>query len=217
MRDGDELAWGEFVDRFRPLLEQYASRTRIPRWEWSTCIEEVLDDIALKLATRHLALPSNLGTYLVRAVRNRHLALQRANARRARRYDSVVSDDRVVASLCSEATRRASEGPALDVDTVASKALARLASLLCAEMSEDDVLLLTWRSSGVPTRQVAEWLGITYEAAAKRIERLSRRVRAVAWLRAEGFPPEERSEIARFFRRLGVEPTGDKVRRGARG
>jgi DNA-directed RNA polymerase specialized sigma24 family protein len=211
MHCGDELAWGEFVDRFRPLLEHFARRTGIARWERSAYITEVLDDTALKLATRRITLPANLGAYLVRALRNQHLLHQRAAARRAHYY-STASDtglaERVVVSLCSESTVRASKGPADDA-RLASGALARLAAILRAELSGDDLLLLTWRSAGVPHRQVAEWLGITYAAAAKRVARVSQRVRAIASLCADRFPPEERPEIARFFRRVGMAPQDD--------
>lgn len=216
MRGGDELAWGEFVDRFGPLLERFARRTGIPRWKWDACIADVLADAALKLTTRRLALPASLGGYLIRAVRNRHLELERAAARRDRYYmsasDAAVAEH-VVTSLCSESTLRASEGPA-GGDVAVSSALGRLAAILRAELSADEVLLLTWRSAGVPLRQIAAWLGITYAAAAKRVARLSQRLRAIAWLRAGSFPPEERLEIARFFRRVGIAPADDTARRG---
>lgn len=216
MRGGDELAWGEFIDRFRPLLEHFARRTAIPRWEWSACITEVLDDTALKLATRRIALPASLGAYLVRVLRNQRLQEQRAATRRAHYY-STAGDadtaDRAAASLCSESTLRASEGP-VDDNSLASRSLVRLAACLRAELSEDDLLLLTWRSAGIPHRQVAEWLGITYAAAAKRVARLSQRVRAIALLSADRFPREERSEIARFFKRVGIPSQDDTARRG---
>jgi DNA-directed RNA polymerase specialized sigma24 family protein len=218
MHGGDELALGEFVDRFRPLLEHFARRTGIPQWEWGTCITEVLDDVALKVATGRIKLPTSLGGYLVRAVRYRHVELRRSTARRDRHYLSasdVDAAERVVVSLCSENTLRASQGPARS-DAVGSAALARLAMILRAELSEDEVLLLAWRSAGVPHRQVAAWLGITYAAAAKRIARLSQRLRAIAWLRADSFPAEERVEIARFFRRVGIAPADDITRPGAR-
>jgi DNA-directed RNA polymerase specialized sigma24 family protein len=214
MRVGDELAWGEFVDRFRPLLEHFARRTGIPRWEWDACVTEVLEDEALKLAsTRQPVLPASLGAYLVRAVRNRHLRLKRAAARRDRRYASARDTGN---SLCSESTVRASEGLAGD-QTVGASTLARLAAILRDELSEDELLLLTWRSAGVPHRQVAEWLGISYDAAAKRVARLAQRLRALVRLLAEGFPPEERLELQRFFRRVGVAPAvADSDRRSAR-
>ena len=218
MHRGDYLAWGEFVDRFRPLLEHFARRTGIPRWEWGTCITEVLDDVALKIAAGRVKLPVSLGGYLVRAVRYRHLELRRSIARRDRHYASASDADaaeRVIVSVCSESTVRASQGPMRN-DAVGSAALARLATILRAELSEGEVLLLAWRSAGVPHRQVAAWLGITYAAAAKRIARLSQRLRAIAWLRAESFPAEERAEIMRFFRRVGATAcTDDTARRGA--
>jgi RNA polymerase sigma factor (sigma-70 family) len=216
MRDGNEMAWGEFVDRFRPLLERFARRTGIPPSDWDTCIMDVLGDTALKLAARRLALPASLGTYLVRAARNRHLELRRAAARRDRYYSSASDAnvaEHVVVSLCSESTLRASEGSDRP-DVAASSALARLAALLSAELSEDEVLLLTWRSAGVPHRQIAQWLGITYDAAAKRVARLAHRLRAIAQLRAGSFPPEERPELGRFFRRVGITASNDVARRG---
>ena len=216
MRDGNEMAWGEFVDRFRPLLERFARQTGIPPSDWDTCIMDVLGDTALKLAARRLVLPTSLGTYLVRAARNRHLELRRAAARRDRYYSSASDAnvaEHVVVSLCSECTLRASEGSDSS-DIIASSALARLASILSAELSEDEVLLLSWRSAGVPHRQIAQWLGITYDAAAKRVARLAHRLRAIAQLRAGSFPPEERPELGRFFRRVGITASNDVARRG---
>jgi DNA-directed RNA polymerase specialized sigma24 family protein len=216
MRQGDELAWGEFVDRFRPLLEHFARRTGIPRWEWAACVNDVLDDVALKIVARRIKLPANLGSYLVRSVRNRHLELRRSDARRHRQYTLASRGyvaERVVTSLCSENAIRASEGPLVS-EAAASAALTRLAAVLRAELSEDEALLLAWRSAGVPHRQIAAWLALSYDATAKRIARLSQRLRAIAWLRTESFPPEERAEITRFFRRVHIVPA-DNARRGS--
>jgi hypothetical protein len=85
-----------------------------------------------------------------------------------------------------------------------SSGLARLARILQAELSEEELLLLTWRSAGVPLRQVSAWLGVGYDAAAKRTTRLCRRLRAVARVRVDSFPPDERREIDRFFRRVNA-------------
>ena len=218
MRDGNEMAWGEFVDRFRPLLEHFARRTGIPPSEWDTCIMDVLADTALKLTGCRLALPTSLGTYLVRAARNRYFELRRAALRRERYYASATdaaAGEYVVVPLCSESTLRASRGPE-GTEVVASKTLARLAGILCTELSEDDVLLLSWRGAGVPHRQIAQWLGITYEAAAKRATRLSHRLQQMAALWAESFPLEERQELSRFFRRVGIAIPATMLRHGGR-
>jgi hypothetical protein len=207
MRHGDELAWGEFIDRFRPLLESFARRTGIPRWDWDACITEVLDDVALKFVARPTALPANLGAYLVRAVHNRRLRLKRAALVRERYYAAASDADSSGGSpgtvaLCSEGTMRASAGPELAAPAAVSSAIARLAQILQAELSEEELLLLTWRSAGVPLRQVAAWLGVTYDAAAKRTLRLCYRLRAVARLKVASFPADERREVDRFFRRI---------------
>jgi DNA-directed RNA polymerase specialized sigma24 family protein len=211
MRGGDELAWGEFADRFRPLLEQFARRTGIPRWEWDACITDVLDEEALKFTRRRLTLPASLGAYLVRAVRNRHLRLKRAAERRERHYASAADAGMV---LCSEGTMRLSEGSAGTDSAAASSAMARLVEIFRAELSEDDVLLLTWRGAGVPHRQVAAWLGVSYDAAAKRVARLSQRLRAIASSCVERFPVEERPEVERFLRRVGVPAWASNGRSG---
>jgi hypothetical protein len=209
MRDGDELAWGEFDDRFRPLLEDFARRTGIPQWDWSSCVTEVLDDEALKFASRRTPLPTSLGAYLVRAVHNRRLKLKRAASRRDQYYAAAADHaagvaERVVVALCSESAIRASAGPELAAPPRLSSGLARLARVLQAELSEEELLLLTWRSAGVPLRQISAWLGVSYDAAAKRTMRLCRRLRAVARVRVDSFPPEERREIDRFFRRVNA-------------
>jgi hypothetical protein len=219
MRDGDELAWGEFDDRFRPLLESFARRTGVPRWEWDACITDVLDDEALKFVSRSAPLPTNLGAYLVRAVHNRRLRLRRAALLREQ-YHTAASDavgiaERVVVALCSESSVRASAGPEVAVSPMVSAGLARLARILQAELSRDELLLLTWRGAGVPLRQVSTWLGISYDAAAKRTLRLCHRLRGVARLRVGDFPPEERQEVDRFFRRVDALPTASSdARRG---
>src|SRR3954465_12177439 len=93
MRASAPEAWTEFDARFRPLLERYASRVGIPRWEWSMCITEVLDDEALRLVECVREMPEHLSAYLVRAVHNRHLQLKRAAVRRHRRYESAAAGD----------------------------------------------------------------------------------------------------------------------------
>src|SRR3954466_9292897 len=115
MRASVPEAWTEFDARFRPLLERYAARIGIPRWEWSCCITEVLDDEALRLIERSREMPQQLSAYLIRAVRNRHLALKRAAMRRDNRYAGAAaaeaSPEGSLVPLVSEHTRRASEPP----------------------------------------------------------------------------------------------------------
>jgi hypothetical protein len=223
MRNGDELAWGEFIDRFRPLLESFARRTAIPLWDWDTCITEVLDDVALRFVARRTALPRNVGAYLVRAVHNRRLRLKRAALVRERHYSeadcsTLPSAGYGTVLLCSESTLRASAGPDAAPASSVSGGLAQLARLLQNEVSEEELLVLTWRSAGVPLRQVAAWLGVSYDAAAKRAVRLSRRLRAVAQLKVASLSPADRRDVDRFLRRLNtlsdVQGTSAVVRRG---
>ena len=208
MRASVPEAWIEFDARFRPLLERYAARIGIPRWEWSSCITEVLDDEALRLIERSREVPQQMAAYLIRAVRNRHLALKRAALRRDNRYAGAVavddSPEGSVGPLVSEHTRRACEPPRVSEEQQTTPSvLTRVAQLLSARLSDEEQQMLAWVAEGVPQRVIAEWLGINREAAKKRIARLCKRLRAaVDALKAE-LPLESRREIDRLLQRAG--------------
>jgi DNA-binding CsgD family transcriptional regulator len=214
---GDLVAWAEFDARFRPLLEAYARRVRIPAEWWPQCVDEVLEDEAMRLADGG-RVPDRMAAYLVRAAYHRFLKAKRAAVRRERRYGAGApvggEVERVVLSVCSAAARRASDGPRAadgapsawdDADAVdasdASALLARAATTLAARLTDAERQLLVWVAEQVPRRQIAEWLGDGYEATRKRIQRLTRRLQADALRLAAELPPAERHEFERFLRR----------------
>ena len=208
MRASVPEAWTEFDARFRPLLERYAARIGIPQWEWSCCITEVLDDEALRLIERSREVPQHMTAYLIRAVRNRHLALKRATMRRDNRYAGAAaveaSSEGSVEPLVSEHTRRACEPPRVSEERqTAPTGVAHLAQLLSARLSDEERQMLAWVAEGVPHRVIADWLGINREAAKKRIARLCRRLRGTAAALADELPPEARREIDRLLHRAG--------------
>ena len=203
-------AWAEFDARYRPLLEAYAERTGIPRWERTACITDVLDDVMLYLADRAEAPPANLEGYLVRAVRNRYLKIKRAAVRREQHYGDALelegNTEQVVRGLCSEDALRASEGPdpdGADRASHASHALRHLAIQLSAKLSAEDKQMLGWVGAGVPRRQIAEWLGMGYDATRKRIYRLSRRLQLLIPAALAAMSAADRAEAERFLRRIG--------------
>ena len=213
MRASVPEAWTEFDARFRPLLERYAARIGIPRWEWSCCITEVLDDEALRLIERSREVPQQMAAYLIRAVRNRHLALKRAALRRDNRYAGAAAADASsegsIGPLVSDHTRRACEPPRVSEEQQpAPTGATRLAELLSARLSDEERQMLAWVAEGVPQRVIAEWLGINREAAKKRIARLCRRLRGAAEALTAELPPETRREVDRLLRRAG-EKQGD--------
>jgi len=229
---GDAAAWAEFDARFRPLLVAYARRVRIPPALWPQCVDEVLEDEAMRFADGAPP-PERLGAYLVRASYHRLLRARRAAVRRERRYGAGSADagagaapgaERVVLSVCSAAARRASDGPrATDgapaawddadseasaaSDSVAAAVLARAAAALAARLTDAERQLLVWVAEQVPRRQIAEWVGDGYEATRKRIQRLTRRLQADAVRLAAELPAAERHEFERFLRRAG-RPAG---------
>jgi RNA polymerase sigma factor (sigma-70 family) len=210
MRSSAPDAWAEFDMRFRPLLERYATRVGIPRWEWSACITEVLDDEALRLIERSAReMPEHLSAYLVRAVRNRHLAVKRAATRRERRYASAAAadpvTDGVLGLLVSEHSREAADPLRVAEEAAtASTAVKQFGELLSARLTKNEREMLAWVAEGVPQRMIAEWLGINREAAKKRIARLCRRLREMAVAVREELPMDARREIDRLMRRTST-------------
>ena len=212
MRAGVPEAWAEFDARFRPLLERYAARVGIPPWDWGVCITEVLDDEALRLVERRGQPPQHLTAYLVRAVRNRFYQVKRAAARRANRYARAAAEqgaaaDGALAVVMSEHTRRASDPPRVAEENASvSSALVHFARLLGARLTVEEQQMLAWVAEGVPRRTMADWLGISREAAKKRVGRLCRRLRDVAAAASAQLPPAERVEIDRLLRRASAPP-----------
>jgi hypothetical protein len=215
MRAGDEWAFGEFLARFRPLLVDFAGG-RIPSAFFPECIDEVLEDEALKLSDARSIVPTQMRAYLVGAVRKRHLALHRSSMRRQRWYEeaagsgSCTSDGRepVVRSACSESSLAASCGPDTR-ETAAPTALEQLAMAMSGELDADARRILIWLGRSVPHRQIAAWLNRSYDATTKQIWRLCRRLERAAPTYAATLSPAAQHELERFFRRLerGRRPT----------
>jgi hypothetical protein len=210
MRDGDDWAFGEFLARFRPVLALYADG-RIATELHAECIDEVLEDEALRLSDRRSMVPAQLRGYLVGAARKRHLAVKRGRARRRRWYEEAASDspatsdgrERVVRSACAESTIAASRGGSESRDDDAEPTpLEQLARAMEGELDDEARRLLVWIGRSVPHRTIAEWLGKSYDATTKQIWRLCRRLERAAPAYAATLAPAAQRELERFFRRV---------------
>jgi DNA-directed RNA polymerase specialized sigma24 family protein len=215
MRAGDDWAFGEFLARFRPMLVAYA-RDRIPSGLLAECVDEVLEDEAMKLIDEEAVVPMQFRAYLIAAVRKRYLTLWRRDARRRRWYEEAAgsalrtSDGRevVVLSVCAESTIAASHGSEAREPAVPT-ALEQLALAMDGELDVETRRILTWVGRAVPHREIAGWLGKSYDATTKQIWRLCRRLERATPLYVATLSPEAQREFERFFRRLerGRRPT----------
>jgi hypothetical protein len=126
--------------------------------------------------------------------------------------------------VCSEASVRASRGLAtferyVEKDDTAddspdmlesrSRAVATLITRLIATMSAEDQQIAAWLYERVPYREIALWLGVSYDAASKRGWRLGRRLRAEALLMAARAKPDDLPAIRAFLWRVGLDIEGD--------
>src|SRR5689334_12170877 len=90
MRGGVSEAWQEFLVRFRPVLIQYGLRTRMDPSEACDCVDQVLEDAALRWAVEGNAAPKNVIAYLLRALTFHRRTLERDAQRRVRRYERAT-------------------------------------------------------------------------------------------------------------------------------
>jgi DNA-directed RNA polymerase specialized sigma24 family protein len=202
LRRNEPRAYATFIARFRPALEAYARRANIPRWEWAECITELLSDEALRLAMTRREPPRNIAAYLVRAVRNKYLYTKRAASCRLRNHVAASVDrfgERIIPSTCSDFARRMSAGPDAGSSSP-PRIVARMMSDVSEGLSAEDRQLLTWVAEGITRGVIAEWMGISRDACAKRVWRLCRRLRADVVARSHHLDPRDRAELERFIR-----------------
>lgn len=196
-------ACAAFISRFRPPLEAYARKANIPRWEWGSCITELLSDEALRFVTTRTRPPRNIVAYLVRASRNKYLCTKRAASCRLRNHVAASVDrfgEHIIPSSCSEYARRVSAGPDAS-PALPPRVVTRIMSDVSATMSAEDRQLLTWVAEGITRGVIAEWMGMSRDACAKRVWRLCQRLRADVVARSTYLDAPDRAELERFLRR----------------
>jgi DNA-directed RNA polymerase specialized sigma24 family protein len=208
MRRGEAVAFEQYIERFHGILLDYARRAGVAPSERDELVSELLDDVAIQLVTRSGPLPQNPRMYLLSALRHRLLNRKRGSERRRR----VVSEaarasyaDRdpaagESAAGCSEEMLRASHGPEWE-GTPLPRVLERLAGRLSEALRDDERLLLVAVAENIPQREIAEWLGVSYVVARKRLERLRARLTDVAMQYANTLEPDDARELQRFFHR----------------
>jgi RNA polymerase sigma factor (sigma-70 family) len=204
MRRGETGALREFLLRFEPLLEHHAHRLGASGGERDDLVGETLEDAALALVVPNATTPRSLPAWLVTSLRNRLFNARRSasGVRRVRETalrEGPTADD----ALCSESSQRDSAGPGWEPPRP-SRAVAALATVLLAELTDEERLLLVWVSHHVPYREIAAWLGIGYAAVGKRVERLRARLRAKADVHLASSSDAERRVLETLFTRAGA-------------
>ena len=206
MRRDDASAIAEFYRRFTPMLWKEASRARVRPEVRDDLVVDCLSDSAIHLMQASVAAPRSLGGYLVAAFRNRVANEYRASARRDAIGGTAVlmaDGERVIREVCSEASLRASAGPDAEIPPL-SPVLERLSRVVNAGITEQERQMLRWVAASIPQRLIAEWMGVTHNAARVRVLRLRERLIDLA-LRAEtAWSPRERQDLYKFFRRSGL-------------
>jgi len=207
MRRGEAVAFEWYLERFHRVLLDYARRAGVAASERDELVSELLDDVAIQLMTRSAPLPQNPRMYLLSALRHKLLNRKRGSERRRRvvseaaraAYNGNVNAGESAAG-CSEEMQRASHGPAWEGAPL-PRMLERLAGRLSEALSDDERQLLVAVAENIPQREIAEWLGVSYAVARKRLERLRARLTDVAMQYANTLEPDDARELQRFFHR----------------
>ena len=210
MRREEHAAVAQFYARFAPFLQRCARLWGVAASERDAVVDDVLADVALALMRHTRPVPRSLAAYLATALRHRLGAAGRAERRERvlREGDAggaahATRDgdaDVAVLPLSSEHARRSARGPG-DEALDAHPAVAAFVRHLEAVLPDDDRLLLAWLAHHVPLRTAAAWLGVSYEGACKRAQRLRARLRAAALAHLATLPPAERRVVARVLAR----------------
>jgi DNA-directed RNA polymerase specialized sigma24 family protein len=209
MRRGEAAAFERFVERFHRILLDYARRAGVAPSDRDELVSELLDDVAIQLMTRTAPLPHHPRMYLLTALRHKLLNEKRGRERRHRvvaeaarvQYgDREVAGGRETAAGCSEEMVRASRGPEWEGAPL-PRVLERLSGRLSEELRPDERQLLVAVAENIPQREIAEWLGVSYAVARKRLERLRARLTDVAMHYTNSLEPDDARELQRFFHR----------------
>ena len=101
--------------------------------------------------------------------------------------------------------------------TPLSPVLERLSRVVDAGITDQERQILRWVSASVPQRLIAEWLGITHNAARVRVLRLRERLIDLALHADTAWSPRERQELYEFFRRAGLSERARRALEGRSG
>jgi len=208
MRRGEAVAFEHYIERFHRILLDYARRAGVAASERDELVSELLDDVAIQLITRTGPLPQNPRMYLLSALRHKLLNRKRGSERRRRAVSEAARaayGDRdpaagESAAGCSEEMLRVSHGPEWEGAPL-PRVLERLAGRLSEALRDDERQLLVAVAENIPQREIAEWLGVSYAVARKRLERLRARLTDVAMQYANTLEPDDARELQRFFHR----------------
>lgn len=205
IRMGDEAAAREFIRRFAHELLRQARLLRVPDAEADEIINDTFADVIMWLGEHRQAVPRSMVAYVVTSFRNRVFNLRRAERRRAS-AEAVAAEasdaafDGAVPSVCSEASLRSSVDPFAEVPRLPF-ALETLLSAIDESTSVEERMILGWLGSYRTHSEIASWLGTSYDATDKRIQRLRRRLLDAAERYSASLTEDDRKELEPFFRR----------------
>ena len=170
-------------------------------------VTTLLDDVVLHLMEHRLA-PRDPARYVVAAFLNRARRRHRDGGRREAARNAagaeIGAQQHIVAECVSEYALAASGA---DTPSALRPVIAGLAQCVAGELDADEMKMMIGIGRHMPLREIADQLRITYGAARVRVHRLRERFRRIVVQYFASLKPEDKNEIARFFRRAEFDIT----------
>jgi DNA-directed RNA polymerase specialized sigma24 family protein len=188
------------------MLRRYCDQAGLNVRDFVSLAGDVLNDVARQLIEGVGPVPTSVENLLITVFKNRFIDEERKEGRHAARAEAAGGpDDKeidgVQRAACSEASLRAAGGPLWETVPLAA-GVERLASMLEEGLTEEERMLLAWVSAHRPQTQIAQWLGVSYPAAKKRLERLRARLSDLAKQYQHSLSGQDRRDVDRFFARF---------------
>jgi DNA-binding CsgD family transcriptional regulator len=221
VRRSEPEAIDEFLERFQEVVMSQAKLLRVPRHEWRGWTAELLCDVVVGLMEMKQRSPRSIVAYLIAAARNKHRAAQREwsihQTRLTERATEVGGSERVLASVCSESTVRATYAPDWEPARL-PPVLDHLVSAIQGAITPDEHILLSWVSQRTSFSTIARMLGEHRSTVVKRVTRLRARLIELTMRFGHSLHARERQDLVRFLRRTGAyDPAAlDALARGER-
>lgn len=217
LRLGDAAAFEEYIDRYAPIIREAAVRCGGTRQFGETIVADVLHDVAEAIRAHRVPRDALLGPYLLGALRRHVLSLREERDRRGAVDRSLASaldgeGERAIPGTVSAHTLRATRSPDAEGGGRHDEMVRRFHDFVRSIVTDEEWMVLGWRSERVFGRDIATWLGRPHNTVRSQLHRVFARIATASRKYLESLDAAERAYIEhRYLARL--RPVSPRKRR----
>ena len=221
LRLGDPAAFAEYIERYAPIMRETAMRCGGTREFGETIVADVLHDVAVAIRAHRVPRDALLGPYLIGALRRHVLSLREERERHAAAERGLVTalegeGERAIPDTISAHTLRATRSLDAEVGGADDEMVRRFHDFVRSIVTDEEWMLLGWKSERVFGRDIATWLGRPHSTVRSQLLRLVGRIATASRAYLETLDAAERAYIEhRYLARL--RPVRPRKRRTSGG